>query len=93
MKSYLKRLLLGIDQLGNTILGGFADETISARAGRLRNKPGVLNHIFWRPLAWTLNKLDRHHVEDAIGSERKGTQQDPAYSDVYDPEDANGRSH
>lgn len=31
---YLKRVLLGFDQLGNTILGGHEDETISSRVGR-----------------------------------------------------------
>lgn len=31
---YLKRVLLAIDQLGNAILGGSEDETISSRVGR-----------------------------------------------------------
>ena len=30
MKKYFKRLLIAIDQLVNTILGGYPDETISA---------------------------------------------------------------
>jgi hypothetical protein len=78
---YVKRVLLGIDQLGNTIMGGAPDETISARTGRNKDKKG------WRVLAKVLNTIDENHVQDAICSEAKGTQQDPAYSDVYDPQD------
>ncbi len=82
--SYIMRVLLGLDQFGNTIIGGAPDETISARAGRLRDR------FFWKQLAWVLDWIDRNHVEDAIQSERRGTQQDPAYQDVYDPEDTLG---
>lgn len=82
IKRYVKRVLLGIDQLGNTLMGGAPDETISARTGRLRKKKG------WRVLAWALNKIDNGHVEGAICSERTGRQQDKAYADVYDPDDA-----
>lgn len=32
----VKQILVAIDQLGNTLLGGWADETISARAWRMR---------------------------------------------------------
>ena len=78
---YVKRVLIGLDQFGNTLIGGAPDETISARAGRLRHRHG------WKQLAWALNKIDRNHVEDAIKSERTGRQQDPAYDDVYDPDD------
>ena len=78
---YVKRVLLGIDQLGNTLIGGAPDETISARTGRNKDKKG------WRVLAKVLNTIDDHHVEEAICSEAKGTQQDPAYAEVYDPED------
>lgn len=33
------QVLIGIDQLINTIFSGYADETLSARAYRCRNKP------------------------------------------------------
>lgn len=78
---YVTKVLLGLDQFANTIIGGAPDETISARAGRLKNRP------FWKQLAWTLDKIQPNHVENAIASEREGSQQDPAYADVYDPED------
>jgi len=35
IKKYLQGVLLGIDQLGNTIMAGDPDETISSRAGRV----------------------------------------------------------
>ncbi len=33
---YLKRVLLGLDRLGNTLLNGREDETISSRVGRAK---------------------------------------------------------
>lgn len=78
---YITKVLLGLDQFGNTIIGGAPDETISARAGRLRNRFG------WKQLAWILDRIQPDHVEEAICHERDGSQQDPAYRDVYDPED------
>ena len=78
---YTMNVLIGVDQLGNTILAGAPDETISARAGRNAKKKG------WRVLAKALNKIDPGHVEDAILSERMGKQQADAYADVYDEED------
>ena len=79
---YIMNVLLGIDQLGNTLIGGAPDETISARTGRNIRRRG------WRVLGWFLNTVDPGHTEGAIGAERKGTQQSGAYADVYDPEDA-----
>lgn len=37
MKNYLINLLVAIDQVGNAILGGYPDETISLRAARERD--------------------------------------------------------
>lgn len=34
----MKQVLIAIDQLANTLAGGYADETISARAWRKRNE-------------------------------------------------------
>ena len=80
---YVVNTLLGLDQFANTIIGGDPDETISARAGRLRNRPG------WKQLAWTLDKIEKNHTVNAIMHERDGSQQNEAYRDVYDPEDLN----
>jgi hypothetical protein len=43
--SYLKRILLSIDQLGNTLLGGKEDETISSRVGRGKLKKKKLAKV------------------------------------------------
>ena len=50
----LKQTLIAVDQLINAVLGGWADETLSSRAWRLRNKhPWVYRAIdclfFWDP--------------------------------------------
>ena len=79
---YILNVLLGLDQLGNTLLAGAPDETISARTGRNIRKRG------WRVLGWGLNKIDPGHTTDAVQSERKGSEQAKAYGDVYDPEDS-----
>lgn len=46
-KTYIKNVLVGIDQLCNAIIGGDPDETISARCWRHRdNKAGYLAYKF-----------------------------------------------
>lgn len=62
-------VLIGIDQLGNSLLGGDPDETISSRLGKLKTKHG--GKIPWyRPLSkivdWGLDKIDPNHSLDAI---------------------------
>ena len=69
MGKWLLNILISIDQLGNTILGGDPDETISSRLGKLKVK--YSGTIPWRrPIAkiidWGLNKIDPHHSIDAI---------------------------
>lgn len=46
-----KQLLIAIDQVLNTLLGGLADETLSARAHRMREK----KQKYW---GWTANAID-----------------------------------
>lgn len=84
---YITKVLLGLDQFGNTLLGGAPDETISARSGRLKNGSRLVDRLWWKPLAWGLNHIQPGHTEGAICHEEDGSQQDPAYKDVYDPED------
>lgn len=43
MTGYLLNLAIAIDQLVNVLLGGLADETLSARAHRMRLK----GHRWW----------------------------------------------
>lgn len=67
-RAYLIRVLIGIDQLANTILfAGAPDETISARCGRGRER-----YWYWKILARVLDAIDPGHVEDALHSEETG---------------------
>lgn len=52
MFQYVKNLLIALDQLLNTILGGHPDETLSSRAYHLRRKgdfwaSNIINGIFF----------------------------------------------
>ncbi len=52
MGQYLRNLLISLDQLMNTILGGNPDETLSSRAYHLKQKgiywyANIINGIFF----------------------------------------------
>lgn len=69
---YLKQLWIAVDQLLNALLGGWPDETLSARCWRERHKRHyaiavrVINTLFW----WQSNhcrgafakEVDRAHT-------------------------------
>ena len=63
--------MIAIDQLGNTLLGGWADETISARCHRKRHMAK------WRRLGAVIDFLalccfgQANHCEAAYNSERE----------------------
>ena len=66
---WLLNILIGVDQLGNAVLGGDPDETISSRLGKLKVKHD--GRIPWyRPVSkavdWGLDKIDPNHSIDAI---------------------------
>lgn len=58
---YIWNILISIDQLANTILGGDPDETISSRAGK---KQDTQKWAKW--LCWLLNKIDTNHCKKSI---------------------------
>jgi hypothetical protein len=69
--NYLMRLLVSLDQHINTIFGGYPDETISSRLGKLKvRRKGKLRWRDWfglaKPLDWVLDKIDPNHSIDAI---------------------------
>jgi hypothetical protein len=74
MKRYLFHILVALSQLGNTILGGYPDESMSARAWRT-GKQGKLPGAILRPMidafffVVTFGK-DRNHCRDSYDSER-----------------------
>lgn len=47
-ESYILRVLISIDQLGNTIAGGHPDVTISARTGYFANVEKTGLRVWWR---------------------------------------------
>lgn len=59
---YLLNILIAIDQLGNAILGGDPDETISSRAA----KGALAGDTKWCLLCGLLNIIDRGHCERVI---------------------------
>jgi len=46
----MKQVAIAIDQLLNTLLGGWADETLSARAWRHRGLP------LWKQARWLIDR-------------------------------------
>lgn len=69
VKKYIWNILISIDQLCNTLLGGLPDETISSRIGKFARKHGgkcpknrPLTYVLW----WILEKIDYNHCIDAI---------------------------
>ena len=66
--TYLKQVLLGIDQLFNTLTGGYADETLSSRVWRLETK-GKLSGKIFRPLIDFLFFFQEEHCYNSFLSE------------------------
>lgn len=63
MRRYLWNILISLDQLANTILGGDPDETISSRMGKnvaKRNCP------FCNFMCKMLNIIDKDHCQKSI---------------------------
>lgn len=73
MPFHLKQILIAIDQLGNTLLGGWADETISSRCYRVSKKGIKLPMIF----VDTLLFFDKNHCKTSFINERKRLQSPP----------------
>jgi hypothetical protein len=67
MKDYFLRILISIDQLANTILGGNEDETISSRAAKAKLQGKRWGCV----LCKLLDKLDKNHCEKSIEMDEK----------------------
>ena len=62
MKQYFWNILISIDQLANTLLGGDPDETISSRVGKRSD-----DNKFWGSVDSFINAIfGRKHTEEAI---------------------------
>lgn len=75
---YFCNLLVAIDQLANTILAGYPDETLSSRSYRQRNKSK-----FWRFMMNFINTIccDKNHCARAYRLEVDLPQE---YNDSWD---------
>lgn len=69
----MKQFLIAFDQLLNTVLGGYADETLSARAWRVEQNGKFFGKIF-RPLIDTLLFFDPQHCYNSYLSEKERKQ-------------------
>lgn len=63
----LRRIVIAIDQLANAVIGGYEDETISARAWRNRDQPvwGSVRRVVDALFFW-----DTDHCHGAYEYER-----------------------
>jgi hypothetical protein len=83
VKFWARQVLVALDQLINAILGGWADESISARAWRCRERWPYRAYRFGIDLLFF---WDRDHCETAYHSEIERAQFPPEYRDHFMPE-------
>ena len=70
-KSYLKQVLIAIDQLLNAVIcNGWADETMSSVAWRME-KEGRWFGKLMRPLIDGIFFWDKNHCQESFNSERE----------------------
>jgi hypothetical protein len=62
MKRYMFNILIAFDQLGNALLAGDPDETISSRLAKLNRKGNQVGVIGCK----ILDKFDKGHCERSI---------------------------
>ncbi len=77
---YLKSILIGFDQLGNAILGGWPDETFSSRCWRwhVTGKRSWPKRLVDGLFCWDTDKeTGKRHCEMSFESERYGRQLPP----------------
>jgi hypothetical protein len=69
MKWHLLQVLIALDQLANTLLGGWADETLSSHAHRRHPQLAkLIDALFW---------FDSDHCRQSFESERLRLQAPP----------------
>ena len=72
MRRWAWSVLVAIDQLGNALAGGAADETISSRLGKwklARLRTSTWPPPWYHPARWldsVLDRIDPNHSIDAI---------------------------
>lgn len=61
IKRYITNVLIGIDQLANSILGGDPDETISSRMGKALKRCGLCRFV-----CRLIHPIDKNHCKKSI---------------------------
>lgn len=78
VSGYLHQVAIAVDQLVNALVGGWADETLSARAWRLRHRPA------WARIRRVIDALffwESAHCASAWAYEAHRGHLPPAYRD------------
>lgn len=70
----MKQVLIAVDQLGNALLGGWADETISSRCWRLRARQP---YTFFRAVIDGFFFWQAEHCRQSFEAERQRLQSPP----------------
>lgn len=81
---YVKNVLIALDQLGNTLWGGEADETVSSRLGRQKRASdagGYRMRLIPRIGYWLLGTVDKDHCDEAIEHDENASHGQPAAKD------------
>lgn len=73
---WVQQVAIAVDQLGNALLGGWADETLSSCAYRME-RDGRFWGRFTRPLIDTIFFFQHKHCEAAFIEERLRLQAPP----------------
>jgi hypothetical protein len=60
-EGYLRVVLVGFDQMWNTIIGGMPDETISAHVRRITDDPNAKHKLLAKVLNHMLNVIQPNH--------------------------------
>lgn len=79
VKHYLWQIVIAIDQLVNTLIGGWADETMSSYAWRLEREGKFWGRV-WRPTADAFFRLffgQKDHCRNSYWAERERAQLPP----------------
>jgi hypothetical protein len=76
LRAWLWQVVIGLDQLLNALLGGWADETLSSRAWRSEQR-GRRPGIWLRPLIDAIFFWQAGHCRESYLSEASGFQLPP----------------
>lgn len=77
--NYLLNVLIALDQLGNALLGGAPDESISARAYRSEQAGKLLGRVFRPGIDFLFRPFQSDHCRQAYLAELRRVQLPKAY--------------